>query len=89
MQRLRGRFQGVKPVFAAEVEKIKGEAARRGNVPRDTKGRVKPSGKKISPTDKESAKTTTTLARAAGTNRAYLETAAAGQFFRRRKFLQT
>jgi len=65
--------------YADEVEKMKGEAAGRkaGAIKkRDKKGRAKPLGKKISPVDKEAAKTSTTLARAVGTNRAYVDAAA-------------
>jgi hypothetical protein len=59
-----------KAEFAAEVEKMKAAQPKGGR----PKNGEKP-GKKISSV-KEATKTATTLARAAGTNRAYLETAA-------------
>ena len=61
--------------FAAGVEKVKGETEkeRRKKIGKSRRGET---GKKISPSEKENRKFSTTLARAAGTNRAYVEAAA-------------
>ena len=61
--------------YAVQVEGMKAESLGRGQLDRDGKGKIKPLGKQISPTAKESHKTTAVRARAVGTNRRYLEAA--------------